>query len=72
MQLFADVLNIPIEIVEGTELGGLGGAIIALQATQGLSLEEAVAQMVRVKERFTPNLQSTRSIVLSTMFTKKC
>ncbi len=56
MQLFADVLNIPIEIVEGTELGGLGGAIIALQATQGLSLEEAVAQMVRVKERFTPNL----------------
>ena len=55
MQLFADVLNLPVETVQGTELGGLGGAISCLQAVQGLSLAEAVAKMVRVKERFEPN-----------------
>ncbi|MBM7643282.1 FGGY-family carbohydrate kinase [Streptococcus loxodontisalivarius] len=56
MQIFADILQTPIETVEGTELGGLGGAIACLQAKSGLSLEEATADMVRVKERFEPNL----------------
>lgn len=55
MQMFADVLNIPIETVEGTELGGLGGAMVSLQALDEISLDLAAAQMVRVKERFLPN-----------------
>ncbi|MBM7635478.1 FGGY-family carbohydrate kinase [Streptococcus saliviloxodontae] len=55
MQIFADILQTPIEVVEGTELGGLGGAIASLQAQSGLGLEDAVDKMVRVKERFEPN-----------------
>lgn len=54
MQMFADILNIPVETVEASELGGLGGAIACLQAVEDLSLEEAVEKMVRVKERFEP------------------
>lgn len=57
MQMFADILNIPVETVEGTELGGLGGTIACLEAVYGLELSEAVDQTVRVKERFEPNLE---------------
>ena len=56
MQIFADILGLPVETVEATELGGLGGAIASLQAVDGISLEEAVSKMVRVKERFSPNM----------------
>ena len=54
-QIFADILNIPIETLECSELGGLGGAIACEQAINGKTLEEAVKRMVRVKKRFEPN-----------------
>lgn len=57
MQMFADVLNLPVETVEATELGGLGGVIICLQALRGLTLEQAVQQVVKVKSHFMPNAQ---------------
>lgn len=56
MQIFADILNLPVETVDGTELGGLGGAIACLQALEELDLAEAIARMVRVRERFEPNV----------------
>ncbi|GAA0057550.1 UNVERIFIED_CONTAM: carbohydrate kinase [Streptococcus canis] len=55
VQLFADVLQLPIETVSGSELGGLGGALIAKASLDSLSLDEVVADMVRVKETYYPN-----------------
>ncbi|EHI73490.1 carbohydrate kinase [Streptococcus criceti] len=54
MQIFSDGLAIPIETVEGSELGALGGAIACLQAIDGLSLEEACHKMVKPKDYFEP------------------
>jgi len=55
VQMFADVLNLPIELVEANELGGLGGAITsAVGIGQYASLEAAVGQMSRVKARYEP------------------
>ncbi|MFS1663903.1 FGGY-family carbohydrate kinase [Streptococcus sp. zg-JUN1979] len=59
LQMFADSLSLPVECVEATELGGLGGAIAAHQAIYGVSLEDAVSQMVRVKKRFEPRLSQS-------------
>lgn len=54
-QIFADVLERPVELTEGSELGALGTAI---SAAVGLGLqpdyETAVRAMVRVKQRFEP------------------
>lgn len=55
MQMFADIINIPVEIVEGTELGGIGGAILCRQSLDQLSLEHCISEMVRVKDRFIPS-----------------
>ncbi|CAM2765716.1 carbohydrate kinase [Streptococcus acidominimus] len=65
VQLFADVLEIPIETVEGSEIGGLGGAIACLQAIEHLSLAQAIQTMVTVKEHFVPNSKE------SLIYTKK-
>ncbi|HVJ42176.1 MAG TPA: FGGY-family carbohydrate kinase [Dongiaceae bacterium] len=55
-QIFADVLGLPVEITDGSELGAQGVAICAAAAV-GLhpDIETAIAQMVRVKRRFTPD-----------------
>ena len=57
-QMFADVLAIPIETVTAKELGGVGGA---MAAAIGLgyysSFEEASQLMVRVKNRFVPDMK---------------
>ncbi|MGT2933751.1 FGGY-family carbohydrate kinase [Streptococcus catagoni] len=60
VQLFADVLNLPIETVSGSELGGLGGALLAKASLDSLSLAEAVADMVRVKDTYYPNSAQNR------------
>lgn len=55
-QIFADVLQIPIEITSGTELGTLGAAICAAVATgQFPSLESASESMVQVVRTILPN-----------------
>jgi L-xylulokinase len=57
VQMFADVLQLPIEITAGTELGTLGAAICAgVAARQFASFEHAVAGMVRVARTYTPDL----------------
>lgn len=60
MQMFSDILNLPIETVEGTELGGLGGAILAHHALDKISLKEAVQDMVRVKAIYKPQLSEVK------------
>ena len=56
IDIFAAVLNLPIELSSAGELGALGAAILAAVAT-GLhgSLEEAVAAMTAVRERIEPD-----------------
>ncbi len=57
MQMFADVLQLPIEITAGTELGTFGAAICGGVATrQFTSFEHAVANMVHVSHTYTPDL----------------
>jgi L-xylulokinase len=55
-QMFADILQIPIEIPAGTELGCLGASICGAVAA-GLynSYNEACEKMVKVARRFQPN-----------------
>jgi L-xylulokinase len=48
VQIFADCLQIPIEVPEATELGALGAAICASVAAECYpSYEQAISQMVR-------------------------
>jgi len=55
-QIFADILQIPVEVPEGTELGALGACICAGVAS-GIytSYDEAVGAMVRFARRHDPN-----------------
>lgn len=54
-QIFADVLNIPVEITDSKNTGALGAAILAGEcAGVYTSLEEAVWQTVKVKKVFYP------------------
>ena len=58
--MFADILGYPVETVDGLELGALGGA---MGAAYGLkyydTLEEAVQNMSRIKQRVEPNTKNT-------------
>lgn len=54
-QIFADVLELPVELTEGSELGALG---VAITASVGLGIHAdfrtAIGSMVRVSRRFEP------------------
>lgn len=54
--MFADALGIPIETVEGSELGGLGGAMASAVGT-GLysNVDEAVKRMSKLKSHVKPD-----------------
>ncbi|MCT3558225.1 carbohydrate kinase [Lentilactobacillus buchneri] len=56
VQMFADALGIPIETVEGSELGGLGGAMASAVGT-GLysNVDEAVKRMSKLKSHVKPD-----------------
>jgi xylulokinase len=56
LQIKADMLQKPVACLETEESALLGAAILGAAATGGYaSLEEAAAQMARVKERIEPN-----------------
>ena len=56
-QIFADVIGLPVEIVDAAELGALGCAMAAAVATGHCrDLADAARQMVTVKERLLPDL----------------
>lgn len=55
-QMFADVMQIPIETVEANETGALGCAIgVAAAVGDYASLDEAVARMCKISKRVMPN-----------------
>ena len=55
VQMFADVLQIPIEITEGTELGAMGAAICAGVVSGAFSsLQEGMSSMVHTQKRIEP------------------
>ena len=55
-QMFADVLQLPVETIEVNETGALGCAITAAVAVgEYPSFEAAAKKMVKVKARYTPN-----------------
>jgi L-xylulokinase len=57
-QIFADVMQTPVEIPCGSELGALGAAIAAAVAIGCYSsYEEAVAAMVKIGQTFVPDPQ---------------
>lgn len=55
VQIFADVMNLPVEVIDTEELGALGCAMSAAVCTGAYkSLSEAAEHMVRVKKRVEP------------------
>lgn len=57
-QMFADVLQIPIEVTGSSELGAHGAAICAAVGTgQFNDVDQAVAQMVKITKVHMPNKQ---------------
>lgn len=60
VQMFADVLDLPVETVAVNELGGLGGAMCAAIGS-GLysSFQEAFDNMSKLAHRFEPNAEQT-------------
>jgi L-xylulokinase len=55
-QMFADVLELPVETVDANELGALGCAMAAAVASGFYrDLEEAASRMMRVGRRFEPS-----------------
>ncbi|MDR0899997.1 MAG: carbohydrate kinase [Lactobacillaceae bacterium] len=61
MQIFANVTNIPVEVVDATELGGLGGMMAASVAIGDYQdLNQAVEKLVTVKSRFEPDEKQVR------------
>jgi L-xylulokinase len=66
-QMFADGLELPVEIANGAELGAKGGAICAAVATGAYaSVKEAMSKMVKIERRFEP--EPTRAAALSAKY----
>lgn len=58
VQMFADILQMPIEITEADEIGTLGAAIgAAVGSGEYKSFEDATNAMVRVSRVVTPNVE---------------
>ena len=58
IQMYADVMQMPIEVVAGSELGALGAAMCAGVASGVFSsFDEAVNSMVKVSNIYYPNLK---------------
>ncbi|HPD46452.1 MAG TPA: FGGY-family carbohydrate kinase [Anaerohalosphaeraceae bacterium] len=56
VQVFADILQVPVEIPEGTELGALGAAIAAAVASGcSKNYNEAIENMVHISRRQEPD-----------------
>lgn len=56
VQIFADILEFPIDIVEGNELGALGGAIaLSVGLNIHSTFSEASKKMTKIKETLYPN-----------------
>ncbi|MDN6900698.1 carbohydrate kinase [Oenococcus sicerae] len=60
VQMFANVLETPVETVADSELGGLGGAIASSIGTNYYAnIDQAVSHMVHLKDKFLPDNQQS-------------
>lgn len=60
VQMFSNILNIPIQLVEATEIGGLGGAIgSAIGSGIYENIDEAVKKMVHLRSESIPDNQQS-------------
>ena len=58
MQMFADVIGIPMEVPAGTQLGALGAAMAAsVCAGEYADLHESVKNMTSIRRRFEPRVE---------------
>jgi len=55
LQLKADVLNQPIRVPEVTETGCLGGALLSCSALTGRSVQDLVAEWIRIGDTVSPD-----------------
>ncbi|WEV69952.1 carbohydrate kinase [Bifidobacterium sp. ESL0775] len=56
MQMFADILGLPVETIKGHEITGLGGAVLSSYATgEYATLQQAADHMIHVDSRFEPD-----------------
>ncbi|MDF7641024.1 carbohydrate kinase [Bifidobacterium sp. ESL0784] len=56
MQMFADIIGIPVQTIKGHEITGLGGAVLSAYATGGYSdLRQAADHMIHVDSNFEPD-----------------
>ncbi len=56
VQMFADILKLPVETIDAEELGALGAAMMAaVAAGEFANLREAAAEMVHVDRVYAPN-----------------
>lgn len=63
-QLFADILQIPVEVVESDEVGALGSAITAgITANVYRDYQDGFQHAVRIKARFEPSKKHAASFV---------
>lgn len=61
-QMFADVLDVPVEVVDINETGAAGAAMAAAVACGDFpDMNAAVEKMVRVGARFEPNAESVKA-----------
>ena len=61
VQMFADNIDIPIEITCGTEIGARGVALLAAVAAGYFTdIQEAIQEMVKVKKAFYPVEKNVR------------
>lgn len=69
VQMFSDILQLPVETIDAEELGALGAAMAAAVAV-GLydSLESAASSMVRIAKTYRPN--ASRKAVYDAKFQK--
>lgn len=56
VQLFTDIIGIPIETVEGTELGALGGMMLADYALGEAEISDVIKRCVKMKKRYEPRI----------------
>lgn len=61
MQMFADVIGLPVETIHGHEITGLGGAVLSGYATgEYETLQQAADHMIHVDRRFEPDAEQHR------------
>lgn len=61
MQMFADVIGVPVETICGHEITGLGGAVLSSYATGDYeTLQQAADCMIHVDRRFEPDAEQHR------------